>query len=57
MSAIAKEGLKPLCLCYKDMDAGTFKELKKKYGNFESDESRKQLESGLCLVAAFGFSD
>jgi magnesium-transporting ATPase (P-type) len=31
--------------------------LKKKHDNFESEESRAALESGLCLVATFGFAD
>lgn len=54
---MAKEGLKPLIICYKDIEADKFKEFKKVYGNFESEESRKLLESSLCLVAAFGFAD
>jgi len=54
---IAREGLKPLTIAYKDIDKQRFEELQNEHGNFESPESRAVLESNLVLVASFGFYD
>lgn len=54
---IAKEGLKPLTIAYKNIDKEEWKNLKEKYFNFESDEARADLECNLTLAASFGFHD
>lgn len=54
---IAKEGLKPLTIAYKNIDIHEWESLKEKYFNFECDEARAALESNLTLAASFGFHD
>lgn len=57
MSKIARQGLKPLTIAYKDIAVENFEDLQSTFGNFESAESHDHLNSGLCLVATFGFED
>lgn len=54
---MATSAYKPLSFCYKDISMEEFEPLKQQYFNFESEESRQHLESGLCLVATFSFKD
>lgn len=54
---MADIGYKPLTIAFKDYDLADFEPLQQKYFNFESDESRNVLESGLCHVASFSFQD
>jgi hypothetical protein len=53
--SIAKNGLKPLTLAYRDIDVYSFEQLVEQYGNFEDPEGREKLEKDLCLMATFGF--
>jgi len=57
VSHMASDGYSPICICYKDISVEDFQPLAEQYFNFESDESRAHLESNLCLVATFSFSD
>jgi magnesium-transporting ATPase (P-type) len=55
--AIAKTGMKPLSIAYRDFPTADFEDLKASNGNFETEESRKVIEEDLTLVATFGFVD
>lgn len=54
---IAKLGMKPLTIGYRDMSLDDFKGLMERNDGFETEETRVTLEENLCLVASFGFED
>jgi len=54
---MADDGFKPLTIAFKDYTLADYIPLQQEYFNFESEESRNILESGLCHVASFSFSD
>jgi len=55
--SIAKMGQKPLSVAYRDFDAAAFEDLARANGQFETEESRGVIESGLTLVATIGLID
>lgn len=57
ISRMADEGFKPLTIAYKDFSMEEFEPLQQQFFNFETEESRQSLESGLCHVASFSFAD
>lgn len=54
---IAKTGMKPLSIAYRDFNQEEFEQLKADNGNFESEESRQAIESSLIHVATVGLID
>ena len=54
---IAKAAMKPIVIAYKDVDAEEFYQRKAEMGNYETEETREELESGLTLVAIVGLED
>lgn len=54
---IARSGNKALTFAYKVITLGEFMQMKKDNFDFETEEGRAALESGLTLLATFGFTD
>ena len=56
-TSIAKSSMKPLSIAYKDISVADFEALKEQFGHFETEDSRRDLESGLTLLATIGLED
>ena len=56
-NAIARNSMKPLTIAYRDFAKEEFDELMATNENFETEESRKVIESQLTLVATVGLED
>lgn len=54
---IAKQGMKPLSIAYRDFEVNQFEQLKSENNNFEDDNSRIMIETDLILAASFGLED
>jgi magnesium-transporting ATPase (P-type) len=54
---IARSGNKPLTFAFKTISFGEYTQLKKDNYDFETEEGLACLQSGLTLLATFGFAD
>ena len=57
VKSFADQAYRTILICYRDMSMETFEQLKAENNDFEKDEDKKVLETGLTGIGIFGLQD